>query len=226
MSENKFQNRYRIPSARAIWHNYNSGCYFVTICTQNRKHYFGKIIGTQIHQMILSPIGKYTDEQFRNVHLHYPYAEIPIWVVMPNHVHAIVVINHDAVPHEKRIVKPISENKPSITDDAMAFPVGNVGRAFPMGNVGRAFPMGNVETFHETSLQRRIPDKRTPIQIATEMQSWLSVVVRQTKQSVTRFAKQNHIPFAWQTRYHDHIIRNADEMNRIANYIEHNVDNW
>lgn len=39
----KFQNKYCIPSARANWHNYNGGVYFVTICTKNREHYFGEI---------------------------------------------------------------------------------------------------------------------------------------------------------------------------------------
>jgi REP element-mobilizing transposase RayT len=39
----KFQNQYRIPSARAIWHDYNGGAYFVTICTKNREHFFGEI---------------------------------------------------------------------------------------------------------------------------------------------------------------------------------------
>lgn len=39
----KFQNKYCIPSARANWHNYNGGVYFVTICTKNREHYLGEI---------------------------------------------------------------------------------------------------------------------------------------------------------------------------------------
>jgi putative transposase len=41
----KFKNKYRIPSARASWWDYGSNAaYFITICTQNRKHYFGKIV--------------------------------------------------------------------------------------------------------------------------------------------------------------------------------------
>ena len=76
-------------------------------------------------------------------------------------------------------------------------------------------------TFQETSLQRK-----TPIERATEMQSWLSVVIRQFKQSITRYAHENNIDFAWQTRFHDHIIRCNDEMNGITNYIENNVANW
>ncbi|MFK8164863.1 MAG: hypothetical protein AB8H12_20625 [Lewinella sp.] len=34
------------------------------------------------------------------------------------------------------------------------------------------------------------------------------------------------IPFGWQTRFHDHIIRNNDEFLRITNYIANNVANW
>ena len=43
--------------------------------------------------MCLSEIGKYAEKQFRDVSLNYPYAEIPVFVVMPNHIHAIVIID-------------------------------------------------------------------------------------------------------------------------------------
>lgn len=39
----KYNNQYRIPSARAWWHSYNGGGYFVTIVTAGRLHYFGEI---------------------------------------------------------------------------------------------------------------------------------------------------------------------------------------
>lgn len=40
----KYKGTYRIPSARFAPHNYNEGTFFVTICTHERKHYFGNII--------------------------------------------------------------------------------------------------------------------------------------------------------------------------------------
>jgi hypothetical protein len=41
----KFQNKYRILSARAEWWNYGwNAAYFITICTAHREHYFGEII--------------------------------------------------------------------------------------------------------------------------------------------------------------------------------------
>ena len=184
MTECVFQDRYRVSTIRALWHDYNAGEYFITICTQNREHYFGKIVDGQ---MIFTRIGQFADEQCRNVQIHYAYATIPLWVVMPNHIHAVVIIDNNKIPYEKRNVEMHRKS---------------------------------VETFHETSLQRE------PIQIATEMQSWLSVVVRQLKQSITRFAKNNGIPFAWQSRFYDHIIRNNDDRNAIADYIENNVVKW
>lgn len=54
----------------------------------------------------------------------------------------------------------------------------------------------------------------------------LGSVIRGIKSAVTRFANENNIPFGWQSRYHDHIVRNQDEMNRIAEYIETNPIRW
>ncbi len=75
--------------ARAQWFYYNSGLFFVTICTKDRKHYFGTVVNGK---MQLTEIGHYADLQLQNATTHYPYAEIPVWVVMPNHLHAIVNI--------------------------------------------------------------------------------------------------------------------------------------
>jgi hypothetical protein len=54
----------------------------------------------------------------------------------------------------------------------------------------------------------------------------LSSVVGSIKSAVTRYANENNISFKWQTRFHDRIIRNQDELNRIARYIENNPCNW
>ena len=54
----------------------------------------------------------------------------------------------------------------------------------------------------------------------------LSTTIGGIKRAVSCFANQNAIPFAWQPRFHDRIIRTTDEMNRIAHYIENNVAKW
>ena len=54
----------------------------------------------------------------------------------------------------------------------------------------------------------------------------LPSVIRGIKSAVTKYAIEHEIPFAWQSRYHDHIIRNQLEMNRIADYIQNNPMKW
>ena len=54
----------------------------------------------------------------------------------------------------------------------------------------------------------------------------LSVIVGSIKSAITRYANDNDIYFGWQTRFHDHIIRNSKEYNYIFKYIENNVINW
>ena len=178
----KFLGKYRRQSARAMWHDYDGGLYFVTICTKERVHYFGEISENEMH---LTEVGQYVVEQIRNVQVHYNYAKIPLWVVMPNHLHAIVIIDGDNIPYKRRVVKTL--------DGSM------------------------VESRRATTLQQRG---------IANMQGWLSVVVGGIKSAVTKFANERGIPFAWQTRFHDRIVRDTCEMNQIADYIENNVQKW
>ena len=172
MSDDRFQNKYRIESARASWHDYDGGSYFITICTKDREHFFGEIVDGE---MVLSDIGKYADEQFKNVSAHYPYAKIPLWTIMPNHLHAIVIIDGNKTKYDRRV----------------------------------------VETWRAASLRD-----------IANLQGWLSVVIGGLKSSITRFANENALYFAWQPRFHDHIVRDTPDMNRIADYIENNVATW
>jgi len=182
----KFQHKYRIPSARAKWHDYNGGEYFITICTAGREHYFGEI---RDGVMILSVLGKYTVENLERINQHYPYCVVPLFVVMPNHIHAIVVIDEKNVDNVN--------NVPNVTD---------------------------VKTMCTSSLQNKLVDEK--MQSVSVRRGKLSTAMGGLKSALTKYANSNKIEFGWQTRFHDHIIRNQGEMNRIASYIENNVMAW
>lgn len=211
MSDSKYKDKYRIPSARAAWHDYDGGSYFITICTKYREHDFGEI---EDGKMLLSEIGTHTQKCIEEITQHNPYAEIPLHVIMPNHLHLIVVIDYDKTPHDKRTVDVVAT--PVETFPETSHNKTMVKETFPETSHNETMAK---KTFQETSLQRK-----TPIERATEMQSWLSVVIRQFKQSITHYAHENNIDFAWQTRFHDHIIRDNDEMNGITNYIENKIN--
>ena len=82
-------------SPRAPFHDYKAGVYFITVCTKDKRHYFGKVEDGIMH---LSSIGEFCQQQWEKVTEHYPYATVPLFVVMPNHVHAIVSINQETEP--------------------------------------------------------------------------------------------------------------------------------
>ena len=177
MSSDLYRNKYRIPLARATWHDYNGGAYFVTICTRDMEHYFVEIVDGE---MSMTEIGEYVQQCIKNIPQHNTYANVPAFVVMPNHVHLIVIID--------------DENADSICRDVP----------------WRVSTYGKNET----------------MQTIANQQGRLSTMIGGFKQSVTRYANANSISFAWQTRFHDRIIRDHDEMNRIAEYIENNVARW
>ncbi|MCB9260929.1 MAG: hypothetical protein H6607_00925 [Flavobacteriales bacterium] len=55
----------------------------------------------------------------------------------------------------------------------------------------------------------------------------LGSFVNHFKGKITRTCRENGlIDFKWQARFHDRIIRDEEEYNRIYYYIEHNVKNW
>jgi REP element-mobilizing transposase RayT len=86
-----FQAKYRIESTRfQDWDCRSRGWYFVTICTQRRRSILGRIAQDEVQ---LSPIGLIADSELRTLHNHYRNVQVDEHIVMPNHVHAIFMID-------------------------------------------------------------------------------------------------------------------------------------
>ena len=69
-----------------------SGYYFVTICTHRMNTWFGEIMDAQIH---LSDVGQFARQCWLNIPQHYPSVELDQWIIMPNHIHGIIIIKND-----------------------------------------------------------------------------------------------------------------------------------
>lgn len=188
MNNEKFQNKYRIPSARAAWHDYNGGIYFITICTHQRENYFGEIIVDENGEpkMNLSEIGKITDDCIAKMETIHNDITVPLWVLMPNHIHLIVTVESSFVETPYYDVSTNCDNPMETTDGRKNEKMQEIAN-----NCGR-----------------------------------LSHIISRFKTAVTKIAREDNIPFAWQTRFHDHIVRNMDELNGISAYIENNIAKW
>src|SRR5690606_22056934 len=82
-------------SPRAKWWDYSTpAAYFVTICTKNRLHLFGEI---RNGKMQYSPSGIIANIMWYEIKNHFPCVELVEFVVMPNHVHGIIIIKPPVV---------------------------------------------------------------------------------------------------------------------------------
>ena len=182
----KFHNKYRIPSARLQNWDYRwAGAYFITICTQNREHYFGEI---ENGEMQLSPIGAIADVLWHEIKNHTQNIELGAFVVMPNHIHGILILN---------------------------------------GNVGNIGNDDNVETLHATSLRSTQQSTTDEFMASISPKSdSVSTIIRSYKSAVTKHTHRLGFDFAWQTRFHDHIIRDNISFENIQTYINENPIKW
>jgi REP element-mobilizing transposase RayT len=96
-SPQKFNGKYRIASNRLKEWDYGTpGYYFVTICTQNRVRWFGEVKGDR---MIVSLVGEIVVQELQiTAHIR-TNVSVDEWVVMPNHIHAIIVIEEMSGAH-------------------------------------------------------------------------------------------------------------------------------
>jgi len=88
-----FNNKYRIPSTRLQNWDYRwDGYYFITICTKEKKEYFGEI---QNGKMVLSQLGIIADILWYEIKNHAQNIKLDAFIVMPNHIHGILILSNN-----------------------------------------------------------------------------------------------------------------------------------
>jgi putative transposase len=86
-------------SIRLVGYDYSrSGAYFITICTHHRECIFGEIVD---RAMNYNELGNIALSHWHNLATHHPNIEIDESIVMPNHLHGIIIVHESS--------KPISE---------------------------------------------------------------------------------------------------------------------
>ena len=226
----KYKNRYRTTSHRLPgWDYSDNGYYFITLVTQNRECHFGEIIETHGRaSMILSDFGEILNTEWNKTFEIRAELVLDTFVIMPNHLHAIVILkkprNHKNDDTDNIIGSHVTDTNTDANTDA------NV-------NV-------NVETHGRASLQseqseqsKQSPNQtgkqpfiRKPKSISSFIGGFKSVInskiddyIDEHNLNIPKYNRNNHF---FQPNYHDHIIRDENEYNRIAQYIIDNPIKW
>jgi putative transposase len=86
-----YKNKFRIESTRLKnWDYSANGAYYITICVKNREYLFGNI---NDGKLILSDLGQFAERCWREIPIHFPFVQLDEFIIMPNHVHGIIIIN-------------------------------------------------------------------------------------------------------------------------------------
>ena len=94
-----------------------AGAYFITISAYNREPIFGEIVNGE---MRLNECGRIAASCWDEIAVHFPNVELDAFIVMPNHVHGIIVIVVDGrgtacrAPTTEQFGKPVANSLPTI----------------------------------------------------------------------------------------------------------------
>ena len=170
-------------SIRLKGYDYSQPCaYFITICTHNRECLFGEIVD---RSMVLNKFGLFVQNEWKNTSLVRRNVIVDEYIVMPNHVHGILIITDDDTDHRRGVL----QYAPTVSHE---------------------FPLSDTNTFHSPS-------------------KTIGAIIRGFKSATTKQINQMRqspgIP-VWQRNYHERIIRNENELNKIRHYIINNLLNW
>lgn len=162
------------------------GAYFVTICAHKRECLFDDIV-----------LRRVAESCWRTIPQHFPNAVLDEWIVMPNHLHGIVVIAYDVRRGEAFLGAPFDAKVSS--SSVIELPGNGVGgNASPLPPRGvSSNSLGAIIGNYKSATTRRIN------------------TIRHTQGAPV-----------WQRNYWEHIIRDENELNRTREYIIDNPANW
>ncbi|MBN1286596.1 MAG: transposase [Anaerolineae bacterium] len=197
-------------SIRLKGYDYASpGAYYVTICTYQKECFLSTIIEDNV---ALSPCGELVQSTWKGLPKHYNHVQLDAFVIMPNHLHAVIVLIDESQPTSDRVGA-------------------SVGAGFKPAHLGMDVepahnhnPGMGVEPAHSQS-----PGVGAGLKPAPTKRHTLSEIVRAFKTSSARrinaLRNISGVP-VWQRNYYERIVRDEDELNRIRQYIGDNPARW
>jgi REP element-mobilizing transposase RayT len=199
----------RRRSIRLKGYDYSqSGAYFVTICVRDGRCLLGQVVDSAIR---LNDAGRMVREVWDALPEQYPGVEVHAFVVMPNHVHGIIVLTDDLVRATGEAQEPAPTGGPEMDESVGATP-----RGCPVGKSSSSYARGQALGPAPTG-GMSLPD-----------------VVHRFKSFTTaryRHGVKEHgwPPFAgrfWQRNYWEHVIRDERGLRQIQEYIANNPARW
>ncbi len=186
-----------------------AGAYAVTICTQDGVFLFGHVTDGAMH---VNAAGRVVKRVWEGLPEHYPHVGLDVFVVMPDHVHGVIVLADVPLPGE------------------VGFETNRETQAGINVSTGRRVGLRPASTQDQgRTTGRRAGLRPAPTRGGVTPRHGLSEVVRGFKSfSARRVNELRGTPgvSVWQRGYYEHVVRNEEDLNRIREYIEGNPVRW
>ena len=185
-----------------------AGAYFVTICCKDHQFYFVRI-ENQI--MTLSPIGKIIKKFWHRIPNHFNNVQLDEYVIMPNHIHGIIIINEYC---------GVNGSRGEVTSPLPLTPS-------PWQQKLKSTPQHSPLIPSPRSITPPTPPSTPPIQHLHK--PTLGQIIAYFKYQSTKYVNQSrNTPGMklWQRNYYERIIRNDVELNQTRKYIDENPLKW
>jgi len=114
------------------------GIYFITLCRQNRECLFGEILNGE---MRLNEFGKIAHQCWLEIPQHFPHVQLDEFVVMPDHIHGIIVLNNIVV-----VVVGVQNIEPLQNQNAYQHIIPR-----SIGSIIRGFKIGVTKKFRQNT---------------------------------------------------------------------------
>ena len=210
-----YQNKFRVETTRLKNWNYASdGWYFITICTKGRENIFG-IIEHGI--MILNQYGRIVEQCWFDLPNHYFNLILDAFVIMPNHLHGIMIIDNT----RETIVSVNGGGGVSINGVETGLKPVSTDTQPNMNTQPQPQPQPNTDTQPQPNTQPQ-PQSSTNQHGIFEFVRALKTFSSRRMNEFDNTAGKSR----WQSRFHDHIIRDEEELHRIQQYIFNNPSTW
>jgi len=193
-----------------------AGFYYVTICTQDRIERFGNVENDQI---ILNDVGEMVDAEWNRIPERYGHVVLDEYQIMPNHMHGILEIRRRGVVSapSRMMDKP---DLIDIVEDTIAPPSMNDDKPFYQQYMNNEKPGKINQTMY---METGNPDDPATKEGAETPPLRSSPTLGQIVGGFKYLASKtiNEIEGTpgkkiLQRGFHDHIIRNETELNRIT----------
>ncbi len=206
------------------------GAYFVTIVTHGRECLFGEIVDGE---MRLNRAGQIARQEWERLPRRFPHVQLDAFVIMPNHIHGIIVITDAGWDNTGVIGRGTAGHKDDVPNRQPAVP--RTGRGTASGcdvdvPVGAAVLEGGTAAGFDVDVPvgAAVPLQRLE-QFGKPVPGSIPTIVRSFKSAVTLGVNRlNRTSGAdvWQRNYYEHVVRNDASLARIRQYIADNPAKW